>query len=101
MFKLKVAKCLVKSNKVSSSRRGRPSTSVDHLHRAKKKRGPAPKIPEPSTRKDNIGHFSSFVDKKGRCKYPDCTGITKVFCEKCKVHLYFTPNSNCFRKFHE
>ena len=57
---------LVESNKVSSSRRGRPSNYVDHLHRAKKKRGPAANIPEPSTRKEIIGHFS-FVDKKGRC----------------------------------
>nr|XP_047132645.1 piggyBac transposable element-derived protein 3-like [Hydra vulgaris] len=101
IFKLKVAKCLVQSDKALSSRRGRPSTSVDHLHRLKRKRGPAANLPEPSTRKDNIGHFPFFVDKKGRCKYPGCTGITKVFCEKCKVHLCFTSNSNCFRKFHE
>ena len=43
--------------------------------------------------------LSKIFHKKGRCQYPGWTGIPKVLCEKCKVHLCFTPKSNCFYSF--
>lgn len=100
VFKMKAASDLTKCGKMIRSKRGHPSTSFDSLYNAKKKRGPTAPIPEKSTRTDNTGHFPTFVEQKGRCKYPGCGGIPKVLCEKCKVHLCFTPKSNCFKKFH-
>ncbi|XP_066941424.1 piggyBac transposable element-derived protein 2-like [Macrobrachium rosenbergii] len=99
-FKLEVSDCLLLKGKVPGPKRGRPSVSVDDLYRAKAKKGPTVKIPAKPIRTDMIGHFPEFAEKKGRCKYPGCTGICKVFCCKCRVNLCFTPKSNCFRKFH-
>ena len=100
VFKMKVANDLMKAGKSTKSKKGRPSNSVDSLLAAKRKKGPTAPFPERSTRTDNVGHFPVFSDKKARCKNPGCTGIPKVYCEKCKVHLCFTPKSNCFRTFH-
>lgn len=51
VFKLKVAKSLVQTGKSMKGKRGRPSTSVDCLYHAKRKRGPAASIPETVNKK--------------------------------------------------
>jgi hypothetical protein len=52
-------------------------------------------------RTDETGHWPTFTEKSGRCKKPNCVGIPKVICTKYKVHLCFTPSSNCFMEFHK
>lgn len=47
--------------------------------------------PITEVRLDGIGHFPDFDSKpthsQTRCKFPNCTGKTHIFCIKCKVHL--------------
>jgi hypothetical protein len=102
VFKLKVANDLMKAGKVMvKNKRGRSSKTVENLLIAKRKKGPVALVPEFSTRTDRIDHWPVFSEKKGRCKNPGCDGIPKVYCDKCKVHLCFTPKSNCFTDFHK
>ena len=80
--------------------KGRPSTSfVEQEFANKAKKGPVKPIPSAPVRKDQIGHFPEF-GKKGRCKMPECKGITKISCIKCKINLCFTAKNNCFLLFH-
>lgn len=37
---------------------------------------------------------------RSRCKMEGCNLITHVLCTKCKVHLCFTTNRNCFVPYH-
>lgn len=79
------------------------ATSVGSKIRTKKE-----KLPKPSTRFDNYGHWPQFDDiKMGRkgfkCKKKGCEKNTSVFREKCNVHLCFVSgqkNRNCFKDFH-
>jgi len=67
----------------------------------KKKKPNAAPVPVQEIRRDKTGHWPTFTEKRGRCKEPNCAGIPKVMCTKCKVHLCFTPSSNCFMEFHK
>ena len=96
---MKAATDLMKSGKVMKSKRGQPSTFVDTFYNVKKKQGPTTLISEPSTKNDNVVYFPSF-SKKLSLQIPNLRRVPKVLCEKCKVHLCFTPKSNCFYKFH-
>ena len=71
---------------------------IEHDFMVKKRRGPTVPIP-PKTSQDEIAHWPVFL-AKGRCKKPGCTGIVMTACEKCNVHLCFTPKKNCFKDFH-
>ena len=76
-FKVSVAESLMKQGKRVSTKRGRPSMSVEAAHNAKKMKGPAAPIPNKSVRQDVYDHWPEFVDKKGRCRYPGCKGSQK------------------------
>lgn len=67
----------------------------------KKKKPNASPVPVQEIRRDETGHWPTFTEKRGRCKKPNCVGVPKVMCTKCKVHLCFTPSSNCFMEFHK
>lgn len=51
---------------------------------------------------DEVGHWPAHDDKPQatRCKAKKCIGRTRVFCQKCKVHLCLTKDRNCFHNFH-
>lgn len=51
---------------------------------------------------DGGGHFPDHDDKpsKSRCKMDGCKEKTHVCCVRCKVHLCFVKNRNCFLKYH-
>src|SRR5277367_5911367 len=105
-FKCHIAQCLCTERKAALKRKGRPSTSsVQTEHTAKTHRGPAAPLPVPEVRKDGVGHWPVYVEKKGRCKRPGCKGIIKTQCIKCcasgsSIYLCVTPQNNCFVKFH-
>ena len=99
-FKTEIAEAFCKEGKTFLKKKGRPSSSVEQEFEKKARRGPAKPIPGENVRKDQVGHFPKYLEKKGRCKMPQCKGITKVACVKCRVNLCFTTNSNCFLKFH-
>jgi hypothetical protein len=58
-------------------------------------------VPVHKIRTDKTGHWPTFTKKRGRCKKPNCVGIPEVICTKYKVHLCFSPSSNCFMEFHK
>lgn len=57
--------------------------------------------PSDSIRFDNVNHlpYRDSVKSASRCKN-NCDQYTHVFCGKCKVHLCFTSQRNCFATFH-
>ena len=55
----------------------------------------------PINKRDETGHWLTSTEKRGPCKKPNCVGVPKVMCTKCKVYLCFTPSSNCFMEFHK
>lgn len=92
-FKADIACTLRQQGKVSTPSRKRPlgPSKVENELQAKKRRGPSAPVPCKEIRLDTTDHLPMFSAKKGRCKYPNCTGITRVMCRKCNVHLCFTP----------
>ncbi|XP_049772359.1 piggyBac transposable element-derived protein 2-like [Schistocerca cancellata] len=70
-FKATVAACLCKQNKDGQKKRGSPSSSsMETAIQLKKKTGSAAPLPEKEVRKDGIGHWPQFSEKRGRCKKP-------------------------------
>lgn len=101
-FKADIACVLRQQGKVATPSRRRPfaPSRVENELQAKKRRGPTALVPCKEIRLDTVDHLPTFSQKKGRCKYPKCTGITRVMCRKCNVHLCFTPGKECLYKFH-
>ena len=100
-FKSRVASSLCATNTEKKRTVGRPRFSeVEYGHLLKRKRGPVKPIPEKEIRSDNYAHWPIFVEKRGRCKFPDCKGLIQTQCEKCDTYLCFTKDKNCFKNFH-
>ena len=100
-FKIEVADSLILENKKKVAKRGRPSQGIEAEHAAKKTHGPTAPIRSTAVRADATGHWPVFSEKRGRCRKPGCSGVPKVRCVKCDVHLCFTPTSNFFVQFHQ
>ena len=96
-FKSEVASCLCMERK-ALKKGGRPS---QHIEARKRNRGPIAPVPPAAVRQDNTDHWPVVMPKKGRCKYPGCTGIVRVQCTKCDVYLCLTTEKNCFIRFHK
>ncbi|CAH2090906.1 unnamed protein product [Euphydryas editha] len=47
-----------------------------------------------------IGYWPVWSEKRIRCKFPKCTGVSQTICEKCGVALCYNKKNNCFKKFH-
>ncbi|KAL6459813.1 hypothetical protein MHYP_G00114560 [Metynnis hypsauchen] len=95
-FKSSVAEVLCKQGSSSQLKRGRPSSESSDMRWQRKRETK----PQQEVRKDGMAHWPYYSDKQGRCKKQGCTGQTRVMCEKCAVHLCFTPKKNCLRDFH-
>ena len=54
LFRTEIADCLCRTEKVLSSKRGRPSADLELQLEAKKKRGPTARIPPKDVRQDKI-----------------------------------------------
>ena len=94
-LKIFVTNALMLGGKLTR-KRGRRS-QVDAKYVEKQRKGPAATIPDRSIRGDSTDYCPEYVEKRCRCKLPGCQSITKIVCFKCKVHLCFTPRSNCFK----
>ena len=102
-FKLVLSDSLMMTNKdVVQRKRGRPSEdSLQRQFDKKKKVGHATKpLVAMDIRKDGKGHWPSFHEKRGTCKYPGCNAKKYMYCMKCEVHLCCDRENNCFYKFH-
>ncbi|KAL7396481.1 hypothetical protein ABVT39_006460 [Epinephelus coioides] len=103
-FKMNVAQCLVRVHKTVAAKRGRPSMSPEPQHVPQRPvRTPFQDVrPLPEVQYDMVDHMPNYDEKKEatRCKMPNCTGKTHVFCDKCNIHLCFVPQRNCFKAAH-
>ncbi|XP_064461536.1 piggyBac transposable element-derived protein 3-like isoform X2 [Ornithodoros turicata] len=100
-FKLSVAEGLCKVGKrMQKRKRGCPSNEVESQLEEKKRRGRAAPVPQQDVRLDGVCHFPVFLNKRQRCKHPQCTGKSLVLCEKCQVALCLNKERNCFVQFH-
>lgn len=59
-------------------------------------------VPTTVKRFDEVAHWPFYDGNKSRslCAISSCRKLTKVYCDKCQVHLCFIPKRNCFWKFH-
>jgi hypothetical protein len=96
-WRKELAFCLTKTDVIRKSR-GRPSLLEAELQNVKKRR-PTTSTPK-DVRKDMLGHWPRFQDKKGRCKIPNCTRTTFWMCSKCKQYLCQTKDKQCFEDYH-
>lgn len=90
-------KPLRERNKIGTKR---PS-KVQQEPEKKKQRNMMEKRPKNEIRYDLYAHLPK-IDKSHvvRCKNENCQMKTSVFCVKCKVHLCFVDDRNCFTDFH-
>uniref|UniRef100_A0A3B3RJN9 PiggyBac transposable element-derived protein domain-containing protein n=1 Tax=Paramormyrops kingsleyae TaxID=1676925 RepID=A0A3B3RJN9_9TELE len=82
-FKAVIADVLC-SEGTEKAKRGRPSHEEIPRKQACKKRE---SLPQEEVRKDGIAHWPYYTEKQGRCKNGNCSGQTRVKCNKCDVHL--------------
>ena len=99
-FKLSVADALCKSNKTVSRKRGRPSNEVEKQLKEKKKKGKTVAVPIVDVRLDGMGHLPIWMEKRQRCKFPQCVSKSFIWCQKYKVNLCVNNDRNCFLRFH-
>ncbi|XP_044731963.1 piggyBac transposable element-derived protein 3-like [Chrysoperla carnea] len=101
-FRLDVAETLCQTGlPISGCKRGRPSTSsIQAQLEMKRSRTSAQSVPSKNVRLDQTSHWSVWLEKQQRCKYPKCTGYTFKKCEKCQVSLCDTKQKNCYYKYH-
>ena len=100
-FRLYIANCMIKVDQVTTKKRGRtsntPNESVELNIPKRKESRPINEI-----RHDSVGHIPVIDQMKNasRCKQLNCKGKSHVLCDKCKVHLCFQKERNCFQNFH-
>ncbi|XP_047446638.1 piggyBac transposable element-derived protein 3-like [Mugil cephalus] len=99
-FKSYIAEGLCMCGKSLEKKRGRPSQSIASAYEEKRRKGPTAPIPAQDVRLDHTAHWLIMSKDKGRCRMPGCNGTPKAMCRKCNVHLCFTPDHNCFLRFH-
>lgn len=81
------------------STRGRRSTSFEQSLKKINRTRPTVR-PTKDVRLDKCDHFPKTDWKRGRCKYPNCSGYTSFKCTKCLVYLCVTKTKNCFYEYH-
>ena len=113
-FKTRIAVALCASKQ--PRKRGRPSAETrDHMVQRKrpypdddpsesdnppKKKRPNVPLPCAELRYDGLHHYPKWTDKRQRCKRGTCTGLSRVMCIKCGVHLCFFAKQDCFGPYH-
>ena len=100
-FRDNIATCLINVGlSANGPKRGRPSSSKNENYLPTKRCNTEIR-PLKEIRLDLLDHMPEFDTKKeaSRCKTPNCTGKTHVYCEKCKVHLCFVRGKNCFKDY--
>lgn len=100
-FSLEISHGLMKVGKSSQKRSlGRPSNAKNSGERCEKRgRKPVAALPTRDVRHDNIHHWPEHSEKKSRCRLCK-TGYSRIYCDKCNVHLCLNKTNNCFKDFH-
>ncbi|CAG5012791.1 unnamed protein product [Parnassius apollo] len=68
--------------------------SIEPDIRAKNRKGPAQFVPPAAVRQDQVGHWPVWVEKRIRCKLPNCSGKSQTIVE---LH-YATTNKTIVLK---
>ena len=97
-FKSAVAHDLLEKGKDVSPKKRR--SSIETQLEGKRHRGPTCRYPDMHERQDGKDHLPVFLEKRGRCKMPQCNGIINTACSKCELHLCISKARNCFYDFH-
>jgi hypothetical protein len=86
-FKAEVAACLCQEIKTGVKMSGRPSSSsLGNETELKEKRPNSAPLPVQDVRRNKIGNWPVVAEQRARCKKPNCGGVAKIMCMKCKVH---------------
>lgn len=102
-FRIRVADGLIYcGNLVNKKKRGRPSSSNTPPETAVVQRRRGECRPVTEIQFDGVDHLPLHDNCKlpVRCKYPKCTGKSRIQCQKCRVHLCLSKDRNCFLQFH-
>jgi len=99
-FKACVAEGLCTEGKEMSARNGKKSGLAVTVCFHKK-----PQQPRDPDQQQNMSPFMTYAFTKWttdrqRCKMAFSTGISRVACSKCHVHMCCNPKKNCFHKYH-
>ncbi|XP_031333889.1 piggyBac transposable element-derived protein 3-like [Photinus pyralis] len=89
--------CAQKNIVTKHKRAGRPRSSSPQCL---PKRRCLEARPSSYIQEDRTDHWPSWTTNRERCKRRTCKGKSRVVCVKCKIHLCFHPNKNCFKEFH-
>lgn len=99
-FIVDVSKVLVKSG-TQSIRKGRPRSTGGCETPENVPKRVRVVMPPSDVRFDNVGHIPKYLTTgKPRCKMPNCTSRTTVYCIKCEVELCYQSTKNCFLEYH-
>ncbi|XP_064614532.1 piggyBac transposable element-derived protein 2-like [Liolophura sinensis] len=93
-FQSNIASCLINVKKVP----GRPAMNSP-LTPKPAASSTNEQVPFADVRLDSVGHLPEWTTR-GRCKAPSCQKLSFVVCTKCKTHLCFNKDRNCFKDFH-
>ena len=94
-FQAQLATSLIQTNTLKRRRPSMDEARADSPS-VKKKVHNAPPL---DVQRDNMGHLSVKVEKRGHCKHCK-NGYTFTACIKCDVRLCFKEVKNCFLQFH-
>jgi hypothetical protein len=78
-------------------KKGRPSTPLQNKITSTR---PQSFRPSKDVRIDQTSHWPIRIDKRGRCKYPNCKGFTNNQCSKCAIYLCNNKSHTCFQSYH-
>jgi len=78
-------------------KKGRPSTPLQNKITSTR---PQSFRPSKDVRIDQTSHWPIRMDKRGRCKYPNCKGFTNNQCSKCAIYLCNNKSHTCFELYH-
>ncbi|CAH2089682.1 unnamed protein product [Euphydryas editha] len=94
IFRIEIFESLRKFERTDMSDISRPA-----MKSTKTIQKPAAERPPDVVRYDQFAHYPTVITSRGRCMY--CAkGLTKFFCQKCKLRLCLLPERNCFIQYH-
>lgn len=100
-FRLRVADGLLYYKKQTPTRKRGQSTPNTPSGTVVKQRKPGEPRPCSEIQYDGVDHLPDNDEGlPQRCKYPKCTGRSRICCTKCGVHLCLTKTKNCYKNFH-
>jgi len=101
-FKQVLGRCLTIVPQLQNRKRGRPLNISEVMQPTTSRFVRGEVRPLQELQYDRMEHlpYHDVSQEATRCKNPKCTGRSRIYCNKCKVHLCLTKDRNCFVIFH-